>query len=64
MFIVAGIVIGYYGDICYSCMARKKYLVDKMRKIVGTKIDESEKERTIQDVAEQADIESGDIRTL
>ena len=30
IFIVAGFVIGYYGDICYACMARKKYLLGKL----------------------------------
>ena len=30
IFLVAGIVIGYYGDICYACAARKKYLLSKL----------------------------------
>ncbi len=30
IFLVAGYIIGYYGDICYACMARKKYLLDKL----------------------------------
>ncbi len=40
IFLIAGYIIGYYGDICYACIARKKLLLDKL----GLEVKEDEPE--------------------